>query len=50
MDFLKSNFTPGRENVKSVERAAAFSWDDSARRLLDVAEEAVALRARRPEL
>ncbi len=30
---------------RSVERAADFSWDESARRLLDVAEEAVALRA-----
>jgi hypothetical protein len=29
-----------------VERAADFSWDESARRLLEVAEEAMALRAR----
>jgi len=35
---------------RSVERAAVFSWDESARRLLDAAEEAVALRARRPGL
>ena len=32
---------------RSVERAADFSWDESARRLLEAAEEAVALRARR---
>jgi glycosyltransferase involved in cell wall biosynthesis len=31
---------------RSLERAADFSWDDSARRLLLAAEEAVALRAR----
>lgn len=30
----------------SVERAAGFSWDESARRLLDAAAEAVALRRR----
>ena len=35
---------------RSVERAADFSWDESARRLVDVAEEAVALRARRSGL
>jgi hypothetical protein len=29
-----------------VERAAEFSWDESARRLVAVAEEAVALRSR----
>jgi hypothetical protein len=29
-----------------VERAADFSWDESARRLVAVAEEAVALRNR----
>lgn len=33
---------------RSVERAAEFSWDASARKLLQVAEEAVALRGRRP--
>ncbi|MET3920648.1 glycosyltransferase family 1 protein [Arthrobacter sp. UYEF20] len=33
---------------RSVERAADFSWDESARRLLAVAEEAVALRRGRP--
>jgi glycosyltransferase involved in cell wall biosynthesis len=31
---------------RSVERAADFSWDESARRLVAVAEEAVALRSR----
>jgi glycosyltransferase involved in cell wall biosynthesis len=31
---------------RSVERAAEFSWDESARRLVAVAEEAVALRSR----
>ena len=29
---------------RSVRRAAEFSWDESARRLLAAAEEAVALR------
>jgi glycosyltransferase involved in cell wall biosynthesis len=32
---------------RSVERAADFSWDESARRLLDAANEAVALHAGR---
>ncbi|MFM9432873.1 glycosyltransferase family 4 protein [Arthrobacter sp. MP_2.3] len=32
---------------RGVERAADFSWDESARRLLDAAEEALALHARR---
>jgi glycosyltransferase involved in cell wall biosynthesis len=32
---------------RAVQRAAEFSWDESARRLLQAAEEAVALRARR---
>jgi len=31
-------------SVRSVRRAAEFSWDESARRLLAAAEEAVALR------
>jgi glycosyltransferase involved in cell wall biosynthesis len=31
----------------SVERAAGFSWDESARRLLDAAADAVALRGRK---
>ncbi len=33
---------------RAVGRAAGFSWDESARSLLALAEEAVALRARRP--
>jgi glycosyltransferase involved in cell wall biosynthesis len=33
---------------RSVERAAGFSWDESARRLLAAAEKALALRADRP--
>jgi len=32
---------------RSVERANEFSWDESARQLVDVAAEVVALRARR---
>ncbi|MEC5179385.1 glycosyltransferase family 4 protein [Arthrobacter sp. CG_A4] len=35
-------------SLRSVERAADFSWDESARNLLRLAKEAVALRARRP--
>jgi hypothetical protein len=31
---------------RSLERAADFSWDESARRLVEVAEEAVAIRRR----
>ncbi len=34
-------------STRAVQRAAEFSWDESARRLLAAAEEAVALRARR---
>ena len=34
-------------SLRSVERAGDFSWDESARSLLRLAEEAVALRARR---
>ena len=41
-DFWKSR------SRRSVERAAGFSWDESARRLLAAAEEALALRADRP--
>ena len=36
-----------KRSRRSVERAADFSWEDSARQLLAVAEEIVAIRGRK---